>query len=45
MFYYTDEDFERYNFQCQRVDQDNESYGFEVGSEYEVALPDDVIAQ
>jgi hypothetical protein len=45
MFYYTDEDFERYNFQCQRVDQDNESYGFEVGSEYEVELPDDVIAQ
>lgn len=45
MFYYTDGDFERYNFQCQRVDQDVESYGFEVDSWYEVQLPDDVIWQ
>ena len=46
LFYpYPGEDSECYNFQCQRVDQDNESYSFEVDSGYEVQLPDDVIAQ
>lgn len=39
------DDFECYNFQCQRVDQAAESYGFEVDSGAIVHLPDDVIAQ